>query len=236
MRRTVQSCVFLALLASRAASADPPSPPPIGCPTESAVRAELERILPGYSAAITVTDLESGVRLTVNGAERTFADPSRDCGERARAAALAAAMIIAPPDLPAVAAVIPPALPLETATPAASTPHLIDPLYSKGRSEVIAGGILFGASLLLGGVGVGLFGDGVSRSLDHLFEKGYDNSANAMEFSAGLTLAIVGGGAFVSGLVLTGVGAHRMRHPRSRRGSVALSLGSPLGPGSATKY
>lgn len=236
MTKTFQSFVLIALLGTPAAAADLPVVPQTGCPSESEVKAELERILPGTGAAIAVTDLGAGVRLSVNGAERTFANPSRDCGERARTAALAAAMILSPPSLPAVVAVAPPAQPLPVAAPAASTAHPIDAYSRKGRSEVIAGGILLGASLLLGGVGAGLFGDGVNRGIDHLFEKGYDNSANATEVGAGFTLAVLGGGAAISGIVLTAVGAYRRRHPRPTRWTVTPSVGSSVGLGFSMNF
>jgi hypothetical protein len=144
-------------------------------------------------------------------------------------------MILAPPPLPTVAAVAPPAPPLAKEAPAASLAHPTDGYYRKGRSEAIAGGILMGSSVLLGGIGAGLFIDGVNRGLDHLFEKGYDNSANAREADAGLSLAILSGGAAITGIVLTAVGAYRMRHPRPSRWSVALSPGSSIGLGFAMR-
>ena len=73
-----------------------------GCPDQAAVDAELERLLPlpppsAHATALVVADLGDRFAVAAFGAQRIFVDPGRDCGERARTAAVAIAVTLAPP-------------------------------------------------------------------------------------------------------------------------------------------
>jgi hypothetical protein len=75
---------------------------PSSCPTDERVRAELARLLPQLppeagEPRIEVADLGDRFRLTLNGANRLFADAARDCGARARTAGVALAVALSPP-------------------------------------------------------------------------------------------------------------------------------------------
>jgi len=75
---------------------------PSQCPTDEAVRAELAGLLPQLppeagKPSIAVADLGDHFQLTLNGADRVFADGRRDCAARARMAGVALAVALSPP-------------------------------------------------------------------------------------------------------------------------------------------
>lgn len=76
--------------------------PADGCPTKAQVLAELARLLPSpppsaYGADIVVVDRGDRFDVDLAGSQRSFAEPTRDCADRARTAAVAIAVTLAPP-------------------------------------------------------------------------------------------------------------------------------------------
>jgi hypothetical protein len=244
---TKRIVLFAALMGARSAVAQELTlavDPQDGCPTASAVREELALLLPTLpldagNAAALLSDLGDRFRLTLHGADRIFVDPARDCQKRARTAAVALAVELAPPTVTyaPMPQEIPP-LPAD-ATIQPTPPIAIvfeganggDENYQKGRSEVIAGAVLMGASVALGAIFGGLTYSAMTDSIDHRFDRNYDHTSDDRQVQAGLTLGVIGFASFVSGIVLTAVGARQMKHARahSKRMSWATTLGTPSG-------
>ncbi len=83
------------------------------CPEPAALDRVLATLLPASTgprpdAPITVSDLGDTYRVSVGGRAKTYADPSRDCTERARVAAAFIALALSP-DAPPAPAATPPA-------------------------------------------------------------------------------------------------------------------------------
>jgi hypothetical protein len=75
------------------------------CPTREATLAAVDALL-GHSAIrsedleqVTVTDSGTSFSITVKGRVREYTDNARDCGQRARIAAVFVALTLAPPDI-----------------------------------------------------------------------------------------------------------------------------------------
>jgi hypothetical protein len=75
------------------------------CPTREATLAAVDALL-GHSAIrledldqVSVTDSGSSFSITVKGRVREYTDSARDCGQRARTAAVFVALTLAPPDI-----------------------------------------------------------------------------------------------------------------------------------------
>src|SRR5450432_780774 len=132
--------VFLLMWASAAAGQTPPaasavSPPPLravgSCPSSEGVWASIATLVPGGAlealpgaATIDLVDLGDNYRVTVtkgdDARERIYRDAARDCGQRARFAAVFIVLTLMPPELmvtppvkppPAVSAPVAPAAP-----------------------------------------------------------------------------------------------------------------------------
>jgi hypothetical protein len=90
------------------------------CPDESAVRAVLQGLSPtaGSDALPSITDHGSSYVVTVGVLSKTYADPPRDCAQRARVAAAFISLALVPDALPDTPAPTPAPAPTPTPTPA----------------------------------------------------------------------------------------------------------------------
>jgi len=113
------------------------------CPTQAAVMATLSPVLAAESLRTVaelprVIDLGDRYVVTAAGQSGLYADPARDCGERARVAAVFIALALNPPALPATPKVAPPAV----VPPSVERPVPIEPPSPPARAwrEVSAAG------------------------------------------------------------------------------------------------
>jgi hypothetical protein len=97
-----------------------PAPAAVGAALGASVRAASVTLAPPDSATASarVEDLGPRYRVRVGGSERVIEDPGRDCGERARVAAIFVALTLFPP--PGGAALVAP-----PATPSATQPTTV---------------------------------------------------------------------------------------------------------------
>lgn len=102
----VAGLAFLALVAPTARvaeAADDPSSEP--CPSRDATLSAVNALLgqsttrPEELAQIDLTDLGDRFAITVKGRTREYAEPSHNCAQRARMAAVFVALTLAPPDI-----------------------------------------------------------------------------------------------------------------------------------------
>jgi hypothetical protein len=123
MRTTlVLLCSSLVATVSRAEPLIPTVVPVDGCPSQAAVDAELQRLLPmpppeAFAVDLLVGDHGDSFEVTICGAQRFFVDQARDCGERARVAAVTIAVTVAPPVVVFAGASAPPLPPVVTPPP-----------------------------------------------------------------------------------------------------------------------
>ncbi len=97
------------------------------CPSAEAVASALAPLLPETRIAeagpvVTIRDLGDAFRIAVGPQQRTVSDATRECHERAVTAAVYIALVLDPPALPAVAAAIEPAAPLDATAVTVAAP------------------------------------------------------------------------------------------------------------------